>query len=88
MFLSASKGALKGGLIELCDRDLRQDIATIEVNTRICHGIWDILAPYALSDEQRSLIIGSIRRRFLWSGHGLFLEEENKLNGELDEFAR
>jgi non-heme chloroperoxidase len=52
MFLSASKGALKGGLIELCDRDLRQDIATIEVNTRICHGIWDILAPYALSGEQ------------------------------------
>jgi pimeloyl-ACP methyl ester carboxylesterase len=88
MFLSASKGALTGGLIELRDRDLRQDIANIGVDTRICHGIWDILAPYALSDEQRSLIIGSIRRRFLWSGHGLFFEEEKKLNDELDAFAR
>jgi pimeloyl-ACP methyl ester carboxylesterase len=88
MFASASTEALIGGLTELRDRDLRQDVATIRTKTRIFHGIWDQLVPFRLSREQRDLIIGSIRRVFLWSGHAIFLEEGGKLSRELDDFAR
>jgi pimeloyl-ACP methyl ester carboxylesterase len=80
---SASPQALIGGLEEMRDQNLKQELANIRVNTRIFHGIWDILVPYALAKDQQNLIMGAIKRPFLWSGHGLFFEEERKLSQEL-----
>lgn len=88
MFASASKEAMIAGLTELRDRDLRQDVAAIRTTTRIFHGIWDQFVPFRVSQEQRDLIVGSIRRPFLWSGHAIFLEEGDKLSSELHDFAR
>jgi pimeloyl-ACP methyl ester carboxylesterase len=80
---SASQQALIGGLEEMRDRNLTQALSNIRISTRILHGIWDILVPYAFAKKQRNLIVGAIQRPFLWSGHGLFFEEGRKLSHEI-----
>lgn len=86
--MEASARATTRGVEELRDRDLRPGLASIHVPTLICHGIHDAVIPFALGAEvQRRLISGSTLVRFEDSGHGLFLDERDKLNDELARFA-
>jgi len=88
MGMEASSRATVRGVEELRDRDLRLGAARIEVPTLICHGVHDKIIPFALGAEvQAELIKGSTLVRFEESGHGLFLDERDKLNTELARFA-
>jgi pimeloyl-ACP methyl ester carboxylesterase len=85
--MQASPRASLRGLEELRDRDLRSELAAIRVPTRIFHGVEDQIVPFALSGEQQRLIRGASVVRFENSGHGLFIDEKEKLNQELAKFA-
>jgi pimeloyl-ACP methyl ester carboxylesterase len=74
------------GLEELEERDLRQELPSINVPTRIFHGVKDKIVPFALAEEQKRLIKGAELVRFENSGHGMFLDENDKLFEELLRF--
>lgn len=84
--MEASPRATVMGVIELRDRDLRPELATITVPTSIFHGVDDKVAPFALAEVMNQGIKGSKLIRFE-SGHGLFYEEMDKFNTELIQFA-
>ncbi|HWQ20522.1 MAG TPA: alpha/beta hydrolase [Methanotrichaceae archaeon] len=84
----ASPHATICGLEELRDRDLRSELANIHIPTRIFHGVHDQVVPFALAEEQHSLIKGSIIVPFYNSGHGLFYDEKDRLNEELEQFSK
>lgn len=72
---------------ELRDRDLVADLSTIEIPTLICHGIHDNVVPMAAAKAQQQLIQGTILLPFEASGHGIFYEENDRLNQELLNFV-
>ncbi len=84
MVRSASPQALIGGLEQFRDQDLKQELSNIRTKTRIFYGFWDPFVRWRVARVQQRLILGAMRTRFRWSGHGLFFEEINKLNRELD----
>jgi non-heme chloroperoxidase len=84
MFSSASQKALVGGIEAMRDKDLRQDLPKIRVKTKIFHGFEDPFVTNWLVLEQKRLIAQSTLAWFWRSGHGIFFEEVNKLNSELD----
>jgi non-heme chloroperoxidase len=83
MFESASAQALIGGLEELRDKDFRKNLGKIDVTTRIIGGRTDPLVPFTLVEEQQSLIADATLTMLL-GGHGLFFEQADKLNRELN----
>jgi len=83
MLDSASPQALIGGLEEMRDKDLRKDLGEIHVTTRIVGGRTDPLVPFTLVEDQHSLIADATLTMF-WGGHGLFFEQADKLNRELN----
>lgn len=84
MFLRTPHEALIGGLKELRDEDYTEAISQINVKTTICHGKHDLIVHPALAKKQQELIKGASLIWFENSGHYLFLEEDAKLNQELN----
>jgi len=88
MGMEASPRATVRGVEELRDRDNRAQLRKIAVPTLICHGVHDQVIPFALGAEMQVNLIKSAKLvRFEQSGHGLFIDEREKLNAELARFA-
>jgi len=84
MFLRTPYEALIGGLKELRDEDDTHAISQINVKTTICHGKHDLVVHPGLAQKQQELINDASLIWFEHSGHYLFLEEDTKLNRELN----
>jgi non-heme chloroperoxidase len=84
--LSASPYATLRGVDEGGDRDLRRELEAIRVPTRIFHGIKDQVVPFEFAKEQQRLIRGATLVPFEQSGHGLFVDDKDKLVDELSKF--
>lgn len=82
MLQSGSPEALVGGLEEMRDKDLRDNLREVSVPTRIVSGLTDTLVPVALAEVQHRLIAGATLTH-LQAGHGLFFEQKDQLNREL-----
>lgn len=86
--MEASPHATAMGIVALRDSDLRSDLAKITVPTAIFHGVHDQIAPVEITAEvNHKGIKSSTLIRFEESGHGLFLDEKDKLNRELMRFV-
>ncbi|MCX6270936.1 MAG: alpha/beta hydrolase [Bacteroidetes bacterium] len=86
--LSASSYATAQCLIELRDTDLRGDLGKIAIPTMILHGKKDKICSFALAEQMQTGILNSHVISFENSGHSLFLEERQKFNSALIEFAK
>lgn len=86
--LEASPYATTQCLIALRDTDLRSELSQITIPTAIFHGVQDKICEFALAEQMQKGIRGSYIVRFENSGHGLFLEELEKFNGELISFLK
>lgn len=62
------------------------DAREIECETLILHGIYDKVCLFQLAEQQKKLINNSRIIKFEKSGHGLFYDEKNKFNRELEKF--
>ena len=85
--LSASSHAMAECLIALRDTDLRGDLSTITLPTLIMHGKKDKICSFDLAEQMKAWIPNSNIIAFEDSGHSLFLEETEKFNRELINFA-
>ena len=86
--MQASPQATVMTLAALRDADLRPDLAKIEVPTAIMHGVHDSSAPMEITAKiNHQAIPNSQLIRFENSGHGIFLDEREKLNTELMRFV-
>lgn len=74
-------------IIMLRDFDLNADLSSIQVPTLIVHGIHDKVIPFSQAEEMHRLIPHSRLVPFMYSGHGSFYEERDKLNELLQEFT-
>lgn len=82
--MQASPQATAMTIAALRDADLRPDLTKIEVPTAIMHGVHDSSAPMEITAEvNHKAIKDSQLIRFENSGHGIFLDEREKLNTEL-----
>jgi non-heme chloroperoxidase len=86
--LDASPYATTQSIIALGNLDLRPELAKIKMPVAIFHGVKDKLCDFAQAEQLHKGIKGSYLVRFEKSGHGLFLEEMDKFNAELEKFAR
>ena len=86
--LSASPYATAQCLIALRDTDLRKDLKKITVPTLIMHGKKDKICSFDLAEQMKAGIANSHLVVFENSGHSLFLEETQKFNAELIQFAK
>lgn len=75
------------GFEELRDRDLRDEMKTIGIPTRIFHGVEDKVVPFALAQEQKRLIADSRIVQFEVGGHAFCYEERDRVNDELEKFV-
>ncbi len=87
MGLQAPPRSTVRGFEEIRDRDLGDELRSIEVPTRIFHGVNDRIVPFALGQLQSKLIKGAKLVRFETGGHGLCYEERDRLNDELEKFV-
>ena len=85
--LSASSHATAQCLIALRDTDLRKDLEKISIPTLILHGKKDKICSFDLAEQMKAGIPNSHLVAFENSGHSLFLEETQKFNQELIQFA-
>lgn len=85
--MQASAHATAMSVVALRDADLRADLEKITVPTVIMHGVHDKVAPLSITAAiNHARIKGSQLIQFENSGHGLFLDEKEKLNQELRHF--
>lgn len=85
--MDSSPYAMKQCLIALRDNDLSRELTEIKVTTAIFHALQDKICPFAFAEEMNKAIKKSRIISFENSGHGLFLEEKEKFNQELLNFA-
>jgi pimeloyl-ACP methyl ester carboxylesterase len=85
--LSASSFATAQCLVALRDTDLRPDMENITIPTLIMHGVKDKICSFELAEQMKALLVESVLIPFENSGHSLFLEEREKFNSELINFA-
>ena len=85
--LSASSYATAQCLIALRDTDLRHDLTKIAIPTLIIHGKKDKICSFDLAEQMKAGIENSHIVAFENSGHSMFLEETEKFNTELINFA-
>jgi len=85
--LEASPYATTQSLIALRDTDLRPELNKINIPVAIFHGTKDKICDFSLAEEMNKGIKNSFIVRFENSGHGLFIEELDKFNSELEKFA-
>ena len=86
--LSASSHATAQCLMALRNTDLRKDLKKITIPTLILHGKKDKICSYDLAEQMKAGISNSHLVAFESSGHSLFLEETQKFNEELIQFAK
>jgi len=86
--LSASSYATTQCLIALRDTDLRLDLVKITIPTLIIHGKKDKICSFDLAEQMKASIKNSQIVAFENSGHSMFLEETDKFNSELIQFAK
>lgn len=87
--MQASPQATLRCLELLRDADLRADAQSVRVPTLIVHGVHDQVAPIQITAEVNGRLISGARLvRFEHSGHGVFLDEKERLNEELLSFLR
>ncbi|MDV3709457.1 alpha/beta hydrolase [Elizabethkingia anophelis] len=86
--LEASPYAMTQSLIALRDTDLRPELKKIAIPVAIFHGTKDKICDFNLAIEMSKAIQNSFIIRFENSGHGLFIEELEKFNNELERFAQ
>jgi len=86
--LNASPYATTQAIAALGELDLRPELSKIKIPVAIFHGVKDKLCDFSLAEQLQKGIKGSYLVRFEKSGHGLFLEEMDKFNFELEKFAR
>ena len=86
--LSASSHATAQCLIALRDTDLRKEMTKIKIPTLIMHGKKDKICSFDLAEQMNTGIANSHLVTFENSGHSLFLEETQKFNAELIQFAK
>jgi non-heme chloroperoxidase len=87
MGLQAPSRSTVRGFEELRDRDLRSEIARIDIPTRIFHGVNDRIVPFAIGQAQSRLIKNAQLVPFEHGGHGFCYEERDRLNDELEKFV-
>jgi non-heme chloroperoxidase len=63
-------------------------LSKIKMPVAIFHGVNDKLCDFAQAEQLNKAIKGSYIVKFEKGGHGLFLEEMDKFNSELEKFAR
>lgn len=85
--ISASSYATAQCLLALRDTDLRQDLPKIKMPTLILHGKKDKICSFDLAGIMKKGIPDSKLIAFEKSGHSLCLEETEKFNNELINFA-
>ncbi|GGB05348.1 AB hydrolase superfamily protein YisY [Puia dinghuensis] len=85
--LKASGFAVQQMLMVLRDADERESLKAIKVNTLILQGRLDSIVSYQLAEQLNKAIPNSKLVPFEKSGHALFVEEADKFNKELIEFA-
>lgn len=85
--MEASPYAATQCLIALRDTDLRGQLGAINIPVAIFHGVKDKICDFSLAEETKRGIKNSSIVRFENSGHGLFIEELEKFNTELERFA-
>jgi pimeloyl-ACP methyl ester carboxylesterase len=100
--MEASPHATAACLETLRDSDLREDIQSVNVPTRLFHGLHDQFCPFELAETMiepieampdgaeaaAGWIKGAKIIRFENSGHALFYEERDKFNAELINFIK
>jgi non-heme chloroperoxidase len=85
--ISASSFATAECLKALRDTDLRADLAKIAIPTLIIHGKKDKICKFELAEQMQKAIKNSHIIDFENSGHSMFLEEKEKFNSEIIDFA-
>jgi len=88
MGLNSSAEAITKCLVALRDIDLRSDLREIKIPTLILHGRKDKICDFALAEQLNIGIRYSKLISFERNGHSLFLEETEKFNAALIEFAK
>jgi pimeloyl-ACP methyl ester carboxylesterase len=86
--LEASPYATTQSLLALREADLRPELNKINIPVAIFHGVKDRICDFALAIELQKGIKNSRIIRFENSGHGLFVEEMEKFDTELEKFAK
>lgn len=84
----ASSYAMAQSLASIRDADLRSDLKKINIPTLILHGKLDKLCPFDLAGQLNANIKNSVLVPFEKSGHALFIEELDKFNTTLGNFAQ
>ena len=85
--LQASGFAVGQMLVTLRDADERESLKAIKVPTLILQGRNDHIVSYQLAEQLNKAIPNSMLVPFENSGHALFVEELDKFNKQLIEFA-
>jgi non-heme chloroperoxidase len=85
--LQASGYAVQQMLYVLRDADERENLKAVKVSTLILQGRLDNIVSYQLAEQLNKAIPNSKLVPFENSGHALFVEEREKFNKELIEFA-
>lgn len=86
--LEASPYAITKSIAALRDLDLRPVLAKINIPVVIFQGTQDKLCPFVFAEQLHKGIKNSYLVKFENSGHALFVEEMDKFNTELEQFAR
>lgn len=86
--LEASPYAITKSITALRDLDLRPVLAKINIPVVIFQGTQDKLCPFVFAEQLQKGIKNSYLVKFENSGHALFVEEMDKFNTELEQFAR
>jgi pimeloyl-ACP methyl ester carboxylesterase len=85
--LQASGFAVGQMLATLRDADETENLKAIKVPTLILQGRLDSIVSYQMAEQLNKAISNSKLVPFEKSGHALFVEEPDKFNNELIEFA-
>ncbi|OQP62268.1 alpha/beta fold hydrolase [Niastella populi] len=86
--LEASPFAITKSITALRDLDLRPVLSKINIPVAIFQGTQDKLCPFVFAEQLNKGIPNSYLVKFENSGHALFVEEMEKFNTELEQFAR
>lgn len=86
--LEASPYAITESITALRDLDLRPELAKVNIPVAIFHGTNDKLCDFAFAEQLHQRIKNSYIVKFENSGHALFVEEKEKFNTELENFAK
>ncbi|WP_282637278.1 alpha/beta fold hydrolase [Sphingobacterium thalpophilum] len=86
--LQASPYAITESITALRDLDLRPQLSKINIPVTIFQGVYDKNCPLIWAEQLQKGIKNATLIRFENSGHALFVEEMEKFNTELEEFAK